>query len=133
MDSGSNAVIDTTDTYLEATLLDRILITNDDGIDAPGLAVMEAIATELAREAWVVAPEHDHSGVSHAISLHHPLRTSNQGVRRFGVDGTPGDCAVLGVCHLMPERPDLILSGVNRGGNLGRERGLSGNGRVQMR
>jgi 5'-nucleotidase len=126
MDSGSNAVIDTTDTYPEATVLDRILITNDDGIDAPGLAVMEAIATELAREVWVVAPEHDQSGVSHAVSLHHPLRTSNQGVRRFGVDGTPGDCAVLGVCHLMPERPDLILSGVNRGGNLGMETVFSG-------
>ena len=107
-------------------MLDRILITNDDGIDAPGLAVMEAIAAELAREVWVVAPEHDQSGVSHAVSLHHPLRLSNQGPRRFGVDGTPGDCAALGVCHLLPERPDLILSGVNRGGNLGMETVFSG-------
>ena len=107
-------------------MLDRILITNDDGIDAPGLAVMEAIAAELAREVWVIAPEHDQSGVSHAVSLHHPLRISNQGPRRFGVDGTPGDCAVLGVCHLLAERPDLILSGVNRGGNLGMETVFSG-------
>ena len=107
-------------------MLNRILITNDDGIDAPGLAVLEAIAAELAREVWVIAPEHDQSGVSHAVSLHHPLRTSNQGTRRFGVDGTPGDCAVLGVCHLMAERPDLILSGVNRGGNLGMETVFSG-------
>jgi len=107
-------------------VLNRILITNDDGIDAPGLAVLEAIAAELAHEVWVVAPEHDQSGISHAISLHHALRTTNQGPRRFGVDGTPGDCAVLGICHLLPERPDLILSGVNRGGNLGMETVFSG-------
>ena len=64
-------------------MLDRILLTNDDGIDAPGLAVLEAIAAELAREVWVVAPEHDQSGVSHAISLHHALRVSQHGPRRF--------------------------------------------------
>ena len=71
-------------------MLDRILITNDDGIDAPGLAVLEQIAAELAREVWVVAPEHDQSGVSHAVSLHHPIRVSNTAPRRFGVTGTPG-------------------------------------------
>ena len=83
--------------------LDRVLLTNDDGIDAPGSAVLEAIAAELAREVWVVAPEHDQSGQSHAISLHHPIRVSERGPRRFGVTGTPGDCAVMGVSPLMPE------------------------------
>ena len=84
-------------------MLDRILLTNDDGIDAPGLTVLEAIAAELAREVWVVAPEHDQSGVSHSISLHHALRVSPRGPRRFGISGTPGDCAVMGICHLMTD------------------------------
>jgi 5'-nucleotidase len=108
-------------------VLDRILLTNDDGIDAPGLAVLERIAAELAHEVWVVAPEHDQSGVSHAISLHHPIRVSHQGTRRFGITGTPGDCAVMGICHFMADAPpQLILSGVNRGLNLGMETVFSG-------
>jgi len=108
-------------------VLDRIMLTNDDGIDAPGLAVLEQIAAELAREVWVVAPEHDQSGVSHAVSLHQPLRVTERGPRRFGITGTPGDCAVMGVCHLMGEAaPELILSGVNRGANLGMETVFSG-------
>jgi 5'-nucleotidase len=108
-------------------VLDRILLTNDDGIDAPGLAILEAIAAELAREVWVVAPEHDQSGVSHAISLHHALRVSRHGERRFGISGTPGDCAVMGICHLMTGgAPQLLLSGVNRGLNLGMETVFSG-------
>lgn len=108
-------------------MLDRILLTNDDGIDAPGLAVLEQIAAELGREVWVAAPEHDQSGQSHAISLHHAVRISNQGERRFGVTGTPGDCAVIGLCHLMKDNPpDLVLSGVNRGLNLGMETVFSG-------
>ncbi|WP_233854668.1 5'/3'-nucleotidase SurE [Paraburkholderia sp. HD33-4] len=105
----------------------RVLLTNDDGIDAPGLAVLEAVAAELAHEVWVVAPEHDQSGTSHSISLHSPLRVSRQGERRFGVTGTPGDCVVMGVRHLMRETPpSLVLSGVNRGGNLGIETMFSG-------
>jgi 5'-nucleotidase len=108
-------------------VLNRILLTNDDGIDAPGLAVLEHVAAELAHEVWVVAPVHDQSGVSHAISLHQPIRVSHQGTRRFGITGTPGDCAVMGVCHFMADAPpDLILSGVNRGLNLGMETVFSG-------
>ena len=107
-------------------MLDRILITNDDGIDAPGLAALEQIGAELGREVWIVAPEHDQSGVSHAISLHHPIRVSELGPRRYGITGTPGDCAVMGVSHLMPEPPQLLLSGVNRGANLGLETVFSG-------
>jgi 5'-nucleotidase len=107
-------------------MLDRILITNDDGIEAPGLAVLERIAAELGREVWVVAPEHDQSGVSHAVSLHHPVRISERGRRRYAITGTPGDCAVMGACHLMSEPPQLLLSGVNRGANLGLETVFSG-------
>ncbi len=108
-------------------MLDRVLLTNDDGIDAPGLAVLADIAAELAREVWIVAPQQDQSGVSHAVSLHHPLRVSQEAERRYAVNGTPGDCVVMGVCHLMREaRPELILSGVNRGANIGMETVFSG-------
>ncbi|WP_296655147.1 5'/3'-nucleotidase SurE [Paraburkholderia sp.] len=104
-----------------------VLLTNDDGIDAPGLAVLEAVAAELAREVWVVAPEHDQSGTSHSISLHSPLRVSRRGERRFGVMGTPGDCVVMAVRSLMGDvTPSLVLSGINRGGNLGVETMFSG-------
>jgi 5'/3'-nucleotidase len=107
--------------------LERVLLTNDDGIDAPGLAVLEQVAAELAREVWIVAPAHDQSGTSHSISLHSPLRVARLGDRRFAVVGTPGDCAVLAVRHLMRESPpDLVLSGVNRGANLGIETVFSG-------
>src|SRR5437867_2310285 len=83
---------------------------------APGLAVLEEIAGEFARGVWVVAPEHDQSGVSHAVSLHHPIRVTERGQRRYAISGTPGDCAVMGVCHLMADAaPDLLLCGVNRG------------------
>lgn len=108
-------------------MLDRILLTNDDGIEAPGLAVLEQIAASLAREVWVVAPEHDQSGVSHAVSLHHPIRVSERGPRRWAVTGTPGDCVVMGLSHLMKgSPPQLLLSGVNRGPNLGVETVFSG-------
>jgi 5'-nucleotidase len=108
-------------------VLDRILLTNDDGIDAPGLAVLERIAVELAREVWVVAPEHDQSGVSHAVSLHHPIRVAERGLRRWAVTGTPGDCVVMAASHLMQgSPPQLLLSGVNRGANLGIETVFSG-------
>ena len=108
-------------------MLDRVLLTNDDGIEAPGLGVLEEIAREVAREVWLVAPEHDQSGVSHAVSLHHPIRVTERGLRRYAITGTPGDCAVMGVCRLMAEaRPDLLLCGVNRGANLGMETVFSG-------
>src|SRR5262249_25866998 len=107
-------------------MLDRILITNDDGIDAPGLAVLERIAAELAREVWLVAPEHDQSGVSHAVSLHHPVRLSPRGARRWGATGTRGAGAVVAFCHVMRDPPQLLLAGVNRGANLGLETVFSG-------
>jgi 5'-nucleotidase len=108
-------------------MLDRVILTNDDGIDAPGIAVLEEIALQIANEVWVIAPEHDQSGQSHAISLHHALRVSERGHRRFAVTGTPGDCAAMGICHLMKDSPpQLMLSGVNRGVNLGIETVFSG-------
>jgi 5'-nucleotidase len=108
-------------------VLDRVILTNDDGIDAPGMAVLEEIAAQIAKEVWVVAPEHDQSGQSHAISLHHALRVHERGFRRFGVTGTPGDCAAMGICYLMKDcPPQLMLSGVNRGLNLGIESVFSG-------
>ena len=91
---------------------------------------MEEIAAQIAKEVWVVAPEHDQSGQSHAISLHHAIRVSERGHRRFGVTGTPGDCAAMGICHLMKDAPpQLMLSGVNRGVNLGIEIGVLRHGR----
>jgi 5'-nucleotidase len=108
-------------------VLDHILLTNDDGIDAPGLEILERIAGTLARDVWIVAPEHDQSGVSHAVSLHHPIRISERGPRRWAVTGTPGDCVVMALSHLMgAARPQLLLSGVNRGANLGIETVFSG-------
>ncbi|MFJ4131307.1 5'/3'-nucleotidase SurE [Pseudomonas cyclaminis] len=105
----------------------RILLTNDDGIDAPGLKVLERIACQLASEVWVVAPLLDQSGTSHSLSLHAPLRMSYQGTRRFAVTGTPGDCIAVALGHLLShDKPDLILSGVNRGANLGTETVFSG-------
>jgi len=106
---------------------ERILLTNDDGIDAPGLAVLEQVAARLAREVWVVAPHRDQSGTSHSLSLHAPLRVSSHGERRFAVTGTPGDCVALALGHLLKDaRPDLVLSGINRGANLGTETVFSG-------
>ena len=96
----------------------RILITNDDGILGPGLPVMERIAAQLADEVWTVAPETDQSGISHALTLSSPLRIREVGTRRFAVSGTPADCAIVAVRTVLPEPPDLVLSGVNAGQNI---------------
>ncbi len=109
-----------------AKKINRVLLTNDDGIDAPGLATLIQVAEQIAKEVWVVAPAHDQSGTSHSLSLHSPLRVAQKGPRQFAVAGTPGDCAVLAVRKLMPDAPDLILSGINRGANLGVETVFSG-------
>ncbi|MCA1296917.1 5'/3'-nucleotidase SurE [Stappia indica] len=95
----------------------RILLTNDDGIEADGLVALEKIARELSDDVWIVAPETDQSGVAHSLTLHDPLRFRKLGDRRFSVRGTPTDCVIMGVREVMPDRPDLILSGVNRGQN----------------
>jgi 5'-nucleotidase len=104
----------------------RILVTNDDGIHAPGLDACIEIATALGGEIWVVAPEIDQSGVSHSLSLNDPLRLREAGERRFAVKGTPTDCVIMGVRHIMAEKPDLVLSGVNRGRNCAEDVTYSG-------
>jgi 5'-nucleotidase len=104
----------------------RILITNDDGIHAPGLAVCETIARALSDDVWVVAPETDQSGVSHSLSLNDPLRLREVGERHFAVKGTPTDCVIMGARYLMPAMPDLVLSGVNRGRNCAEDVTYSG-------
>lgn len=96
----------------------RILITNDDGIHAPGLAVMERVARTLSDDIWIVAPETDQSGLAHSLTLNDPLRLRKIDERRFALRGTPTDCIIMGVTHLMDQRPDLILSGVNAGQNI---------------
>jgi len=105
----------------------RILLTNDDGIHAPGLAILEEIARELSDDIWIVAPETDQSGVAHSLSLNDPLRLREVGERHYAVKGTPTDCVIMGVRHLMLETPpDLILSGVNRGRNCAEDVTYSG-------
>ena len=111
---------------MQGARLERILITNDDGFDAPGLEVLEAVARELADEVWVVAPDHDQSGISTAISIHHPLRVTPRGERRFSVSGTPADCVAMALQQLMDQPPQLLLSGINKGANLGVETLFSG-------
>ncbi len=97
----------------------RILITNDDGIEAPGLDVLEQIASEISDDVWVVAPETDQSGASHSLTLAEPLRMRELAKRRYAVKGTPTDCVIMGVRFLLGDRPPaLVLSGVNRGENL---------------
>lgn len=99
----------------------RILITNDDGITAPGLKVLENIATDLAGpdgEVWVVAPAFEQSGVAHCINYVHPTMMSQMGPRRFAAEGSPADCVLIAIHDAMKDTPpDLVLSGVNRGNN----------------
>lgn len=96
----------------------RILLTNDDGIHAEGLACLERVARKISDEVWVVAPETDQSGFAHSLSLSEPLRMRRIDDRHYAVRGTPTDCVIMGVRRLMPEPPDLILSGVNSGSNV---------------
>lgn len=96
----------------------RILLTNDDGIHAEGLQVLERIARTLSDDVWVVAPETDQSGFAHSLSLSEPLRMRKLDDRHFALRGTPTDCVIMGVRKVMPEPPDLVLSGVNSGGNV---------------
>ena len=105
----------------------RILCTNDDGIHAPGLKIVEQIARELSDDVWIVAPELDQSGVSHSLSLNDPLRLRDVGPRHFAVRGTPTDCIIMGARHILRDKkPDLILSGVNRGRNVAEDVVYSG-------
>jgi 5'-nucleotidase len=100
----------------------RVLISNDDGITAPGLKLLERAIKPLVKEVWVVAPETEQSATSHSLTLRQPLRIRKISKRRFAVDGTPTDSVLLGISEVMKDnRPDLVLSGVNKGGNLGED------------
>jgi 5'-nucleotidase len=102
-----------------------LLVTNDDGVHAAGLAALAA-ALEPLGEVWVVAPEREQSACGHALTLHRPLRAHQLGDRRFAVNGTPSDCVNLSVLGFLPERPALIASGINHGSNLGDDVTYSG-------
>ncbi|MCE9520946.1 MAG: 5'/3'-nucleotidase SurE [Alphaproteobacteria bacterium] len=97
----------------------RILLSNDDGINAPGLKSLEKIADALSDDVWIVAPETEESGASRKLTLTQPLRLREINKRKFAVQGTPTDCVLMGVTHLLKDhKPDLILSGINRGSNI---------------
>ncbi len=104
----------------------RILLTNDDGIDAPGLAALEHIARSVSDDVWIVAPLTEQSGMSRALTLNAPLRVIERGEKRFAVQGTPTDCVHMAFDALMDEKPDLVLSGVNAGQNIADDVTVSG-------
>jgi 5'-nucleotidase len=105
----------------------RILVTNDDGINAEGLAALERIARRLTDDVWIVAPEYEQSGASRALTLSDPLRVRQLDARRWSITGTPTDCVMLALEELIKDRrPDLVLSGVNRGHNTAEDVTMSG-------
>ena len=93
----------------------RILLTNDDGIHAEGLAALERIARTLSDDVWIVAPETDQSGVAHSLTISEPLRLRKISNKKYAVRGTPTDCVIMAVREIMDRAPDLVLSGVNSG------------------
>lgn len=96
----------------------KVLLTNDDGIRAPGLAVLEEIARQFSDDIWICAPDEEQSGMGHALTLTRPVRLRRHDERRFSVTGTPTDAVTMGLRRVIDGPPDLILSGVNRGANL---------------
>lgn len=105
----------------------RILLTNDDGVHAPGMAVLERIARSLSDDITIVAPNSERSGAGRSLTLTQPVRLRQLGERRYAVAGTPTDSVMMALALIMKDSPpDLILSGVNRGANLGEDVGYSG-------
>jgi 5'-nucleotidase len=105
----------------------RILLTNDDGIDAKGLTLLEQVASTLSDDVWVVSPAEEQSGTGHSLTLTHPIRLRRHSDRRYSVTGTPTDAVMMALAHVMKDTPpDLILSGINRGANLGEDATYSG-------
>lgn len=104
----------------------RILLTNDDGIHAPGLFVLEKIAAQFSDDIWICAPSEEQSGAGHSLTLTRPVRLREHAPRRFSVSGTPTDSVTMALRKVLPAPPDLVLSGVNRGANLGDDITYSG-------
>ncbi len=104
----------------------RILLSNDDGIDAPGLLALEEACKAMGGEVYVVAPQREMSGCSRSITLRSPLRIRDKGPQRWSINGTPTDCVYMACSHLLPEKPDLLISGVNPGPNMGDDVQYSG-------
>ena len=105
----------------------RVLLTNDDGFGAPGLKVLQSIARQLTDDIWVCAPQTEQSGAGHSLSLHRPVRIRRNSTKRYSVDGTPTDCILMALHEIMRDKPpDLVLSGVNRGSNMGEDVTYSG-------
>src|SRR3982750_196925 len=105
----------------------RILLTNDDGINARGLRLLEAVARALSDDIWIVAPTEEQSGAGHSLTLTTPVRLRRHGERRFSVTGTPTDAVMLALAHIMKDSPpDVVLSGINRGANLAEDVTYSG-------
>lgn len=105
----------------------RILVTNDDGIHAPGLALLEDVARQLSEDVWVVAPAEEMSGAGHSLTLTQPIRVRQDGDKRYAVRGTPTDCVMMALGHIMRDaRPDILLSGINAGANLAEDLTYSG-------
>ncbi|TNE91433.1 MAG: 5'/3'-nucleotidase SurE [Deltaproteobacteria bacterium] len=103
----------------------RFLVSNDDGFEAPGIAALARALGPLG-EVWIVAPEQEQSAKSHAFTMWEPLRVRQRGARQWSVAGTPADCVYLGIHHFLDEPPDLVISGINRGSNLGQDVHYSG-------
>jgi len=104
----------------------RILVTNDDGIDAPGLEILTEAARTISDDVWIVAPATEQSGQSHAVTLTDPLRYAALGDHRFAVNGTPADCVSIAMSVIMDDTPDLVVSGVNQGFNIANDMLYSG-------
>lgn len=105
----------------------RILLTNDDGVNAPGLKILEKIARQFSDDVWIIAPAEENSGAGHSLTLTRPVRIRQHGEKHYSVTGTPTDAVMIALGVLMKDsRPDVILSGVNRGANLGDDITYSG-------
>ncbi len=105
----------------------RILVTNDDGINAPGIKILVKIAKSLSDDVWIVAPEREKSGAGHSLTLTEPLRMRKVSARKYAVQGTPTDCVMLAVNQVFENQvPDLLLSGINKGANMGEDVTYSG-------
>lgn len=105
----------------------RVLITNDDGFSSQGINVLYEISCLLFKEVWLIAPETEQSGKGHSLTLRNSLQITQRSEKKFSINGTPADCVILGLNHVMKgDPPDLVLSGINTGTNLGEDITYSG-------